>query len=220
VGLTRLSAENQVRALTKHVNDTTRLTATDLRIYLDRAYKDVRTWLIEPAPSLYLQTSSTQAVTAGGTVSLATVSTTHEHTERVDQQLSDGNWRALERADPLMPNSHVAGKFTFREEGGLLLFGPDSLFEGNVRVLYHNTPATLTTDSDATTGTFAVPVAVEQAIIYLACGLVALADQDGSEAKAGWDAEAGKVLGAALPQLKKRHGRHPQRAGLQRVLGY
>jgi hypothetical protein len=209
-------AETQVRKRSRHQGDTVRLTQVSLRIDLHIAYRQLRSWLQEPAPELYLLTSSTLPVTAGAAVTLATVSATHERTYRVDRMLSDSSWRSMERADPLTPNAHQLGTYTFREEGGSIVFGPDGTFAGSVRVLYYATPATLTADADL----FAVPVQLEQPLIFLTCALVALDDGDGASGAKGWTDMADALLKLAAPQLRRRHGIHPQNAGLRKVRGY
>lgn len=212
-------AETQIRALTRHTGDTTRLTQTIVRLYLHHSYRLARSWLTGVAPELYLQTSLDQAIAAGGTLALSALSSSHDHTHRVDRKLDDGTYRPMERADPLDPNVHSSGHYTFREEGAVLLFGPDAAFSGTVRVLYHITPATLTQDSDV----FAVPVQLELPVILLSCGLVALQDAEGAVAKKGWDDQAERIcpgITRADKQLRNRHGLHPNRAGLQRIQGY
>lgn len=212
-------AETQVRALTRHTTDTTRLTQVLVRLWLHHSYRLARSWLAGVSPTLYLQTSADLPIAAGAALALSTVSATHEHTYRVDRKLDDGTYRPLERADPLDPNNHYAGAYTFREEGASLLFGPDATFSGTVRVLYHLTPATLTVDADL----FAIPVQLELPLQFLTAGLVALMDGDGAAGKEAWD----KLAEATCPgitradrQLRERHGLHPIRAGLHRVQGY
>jgi hypothetical protein len=211
--------ETQVRALTRHTGDTTRLTQVIVRVYGHHAYRLARSWLTGVTPELYLQTSSDQTIAAGAALTLATVSSTHDHTHRVDRKLDDGTYRPMERADPLDPNVHYSGRYTFREEGGSLLFGPDATFSGTVRVLFHITPATLTADADV----FVIPVQLELPLVFLTCGLVALQDGDGAAAKKGWDDQAEKIapgITRADKQLRNRHGMHPIRGGLHRVQGY
>jgi hypothetical protein len=212
-------AETQVRALTRHTGDTTRLTQVLVRIWLHHSYRLARSWLSGVSPTMYLQTSSDQTIAAGASLTLATVSATHERTHRVDQKNSDGTYRPMERADPLNPNAHYAGRYTFREEGASLLFGPDATFSGTVRVLFHLTPATLTADSDP----FLIPVQLELPLQFLTCGLVALMDGDGAAGKDAWDKQADKIapgITRADKQLRDRHGLHPIRAGLHHVQGY
>lgn len=211
-------AETAVRALTRHTGDTTRLTQVQARIYLHFVYRELRTWLrqLTVAPQLYLLRSSDQVVAAGGTVTLATVSASLESPFRVERKITDGSYRPMLSADEGDPNNHQAGGYTWREEGGLLRFGPDDFFEGTVRVLYHDTPATISTDA----ATFAVPVELEVPLQLKTCGYVALQDSEGAEAKASWDSTAQALMDAAVPGLRKRRGVHQQAAGLRAVMGY
>lgn len=214
MALTLASAEDQVRAFTRHTGDTTRLTQPNLRIYLNTVYRQLRSWLRDKAPRYYLLTSTDQVVAAGGTVTLTTVSSTIEAPHRVDWKLSDGTYRPMEAADQLDPNTNQTGLYTWREEGGVLKFGPDALFAGTVRVLYHNTVA------DISSGSFEVPTQLDLPLVWMACGLVALADGDGSSAKDSWDKLAEDQLKKSLPQLLKAHGVHTQNSGLRVVMGY
>lgn len=213
MALTLANGEALLRSLTKHTTDTTRLPQADAWLYLNNACRQVRTWLRGAAPKYFMLTSADQVVVAGGTVTLASISSAMEAPWRVDYKLTDGSgYRPMEAADALDPNTHQAPAYTWREENGVLRFGPDSLFEGTVRVLYHDAVA------DISSGSFAIPVQCELPMVYRACGLVALADQDGAAAKQSWDAMADADLAKALPSLRKNA--HQQAAGLRRVMGY
>lgn len=221
MALTLLQAETNARTLTRHDADT-RFSPAQWRVWAHEEYRKLRTWLRQPsvAPELYLLTSTDQAVAEGGTVALSTVSATLEAVHLVEWDAGQGEFRAMERADSVQRQGHKTGRYTFRVENGVIKFGPDSSFSGSVRVLYHATPATLTTDSDPVTGTFAIPVQLEQPLILRTCGWIAIRDGEGAAGKKAWDDAADAAIKEALPLLKAQHGIHPRRGGLHQVMGY
>ncbi|HKO86712.1 MAG TPA: hypothetical protein VJ140_19615 [Actinomycetota bacterium] len=217
------TAETDVRALTRHTGDTTRLTQPAVRRYLNLAYRQIRTWLQLTAPELYLLTSLDLPVAAGGTVNISEDVGDIDGIFRVDQRLDDGTYRPLEVASYANPNVHGAGMPTFREEGGILRFGPDATFSGTVRVLYYAALPDVTDDDDPEDETFQIPASCDMAFLFLTCGLVALQDGDGAAGKASWDGLADKICPGVLradKQLRARRGVHQERAGLQRIQGY
>ena len=192
----------------------TRLPDATLRTYHLHAYRQLRTWLQDAAPDLYLLTSADQAVAAGGTVATSAISATFECPYRVDRELSDGSYRPMEAADAADPNTHQLGNYTWRLENDVFRFGPDANFSGDIRVLYYATPAALSADGD----NFAVPVNLELPLVYFTCALVAIHDQDGAGAAKAWRDLAD--LPEVARQLRKRRGVHQQRAGLHKVRRY
>ncbi len=213
-------AEGQVRAFTRHVGDVTRLTQPNVFLFLNIAYRQLRTWLQGEAPELYLLTSSDLPVAAGGTVSQSDISPSFEKTFRVDQRLDDGRYRPLEWASMADPNVHCVSGQTVREENGIFRFGSDADFSGVVRVLYYDTPADIAEEDNPDEERFLVPPCLELPLVFLACGLVALGDGDGAAGKKGWDDLAGALMKEAGPQLRARKGVHQERAGLQLIQGY
>ena len=219
--LTLLQAETTARALTRHDNDA-RIGQVLWRVWANEEYRRMRTWLRgeEVAPTFALLTSANLPVAEGGTVTLSSISPTLEGVHLVEWDVGQGRFRPMERADALDRNRHKSGQFTFREQAGVLAFGPDGQFAGTVRVHYHNTPAALTTDSDPVTGTFAIPPECEMPLTLRTCGWIAVRDGEGMAGRKGWEDAAQALLDEALPALQKRHGIHPRRAGLHVVMGY
>jgi hypothetical protein len=215
VAITLAQARAQVREDTGHVNDAVRLTDPKLNRILNREYRKARSRLIDVAPQLYLITSGDITMpdpVTGQEVHLSSATFAFERIHRVDVLGPNDKWTEVERASPLSPNSHVLHKFTWREEGGCLIFGPDNEVEGTFRVLFHCTPAALTADD----AVFRLPHQLEDYLIARACIKVTIGDGDNpqdfeKEAKTCWD--------EARPTLAKRFGVHPARAGLRRV-GY
>ncbi len=217
MALTLLQAETNARTLTRHDSDT-RFTQTQWRVWANQEYRRMRTWLRqeEIAPEFALLTSQ-QAVGLAGTVLLSSVSATIEGVHLVEWDVSgNGNFRAMEKADSFQRNIHNAAAYTYRQQAGVLVFGPDGLFEGTVRVHYHNTPADLTADSNP----FVIPVECELPLTMRTCGWIAIRDGEGAAGRKAWEDAAQKMLDEALPALKAQHGIHPGRAGLHVVLGY
>lgn len=215
MALTLAQAETNARTNTRHDSDT-RFSSTQWKVWAHDEYRRLRTWLRdeEVAPGFGLLTSSNQTIAEGGTLTLSAVSATFEGVHLVEWDAGDGDFRPMERASSVERNAHATGRFTFREENGVLKFGPDDTFSGTVRVLYHNTPADLTTDA------FVLPVSCEMPLVMRTCGWIALRDGEGAAGKKAWDDAAAALLDEALPTLRARHGIHPRRAGLQIVLGY
>lgn len=216
MALTLEQAEDDVREQTAHRDDIVRLDETQLRRHLNREYRKLRSWLIDVAPQLYIVTSgdiSLPDVDTGQEVHLSSDAFAFEKIHRVDQLDDDGKWREVEMAHPSAYNDHQTGGVTWREEGGCLIFGPDDEVEGTFRVLFHATPAVLTT-VDAT---FKIPHQLEDALIWRACMKVSVADGDSYKE---FRELADKELADAEPMLRKRYGVHVQRAGLRHVLPY
>jgi hypothetical protein len=214
--LTLAQAEAKVRKKTRHVGDTVRLEQEDLRDHLNTAYRKLRSWLVDVAPQLYLVTSGDIELPdpdTGQEVHLSAGSYAYERLHRVDQLGDDGKWREVELASTLSYNHHQTGRYTFREEGGCLIFGPDDEVEGTFRVLFHATPPVLATPDS----TFKLPVRLEDALIYSAC--IKVAEDDGDD-PGRWEKALAKELEAAEPELAKRNGEHVLRAGLRQVLPY
>lgn len=225
MSLTLAEGEQDVRVLTRHENDTIRLTSTIARSLLMRRYRALRTWLQDIAPELYLVCSGEITVGLGDSVQLASSTATFEKLHRIEMLIGDSDWRPMERADSLEVNFHISGRYTFRVEGACVKFGPRNDFSGTVRLLYHATPPDLVGDDDL----FHIPVELEDPLRFQTCGLVALRDGDGAAAKKEWDGMADDILfgedrksgpGSAAYNLAHQHGIHTRRAGLQRVMGY
>ncbi len=218
MSLTTAQAETDARTLTRHDADT-RFTSTQWKVWANKEYRRLRTWLRgkDIAPEFALLTSQ-QAVGLGGTVLLSSVSATLEGVHLVEWDATGaGNYREMARADSLQRNVHRGGSYTFRQQAGVLTFGPDGLFEGTVRVHYHNTPADLI---GAPYDVFIVPAECELPIVLRTCGWIAVRDGEGEAGRKAWEKAAEELLKEALPALKAQHGIHPQRAGLHEVLGY
>lgn len=215
--LTLEEGEDQVRVLTRHVGDTTRLPQTHLRVHLNAAYRQRRRWLRAgedpPNPELYLLVSPELEVAQDDDIQLTSVSVDFEAIFRVDFKVDDDHWRPVELADSIDYNQHVVGGPTYRREGDYLFIGPDVRDTYTIRVLYYENPPALDEDDDV----FAIPEALERPLIYEACAFVAVADQDDP---AGFIALRDDALREARPALLKSTGRHPQRAGLRKVMGY
>lgn len=226
MALTLIQAETQVREFTRHDTDT-RLTETQVRAWLHHEYRVLRSWLQDFAPSLYLVCSSEVTIAAGEELQLSSAESTFERLHRVEYKVDDV-WRPMERANEVDVSNHVAGRFTFREEGGCLHFGPDDLFSGTVRVKYYGTPPTLSADDDI----FNIPVSLELPLVVRTCGWVLKRDEGDDAAIRAAYAEADLMLygvggtaanpmpGSVAHIMKKRHGVHPQSSGLRRVMGY
>lgn len=216
MSLTLQEAEDQVRVLTRHVGDTTRLTQAALRKHLNAAYKQRRRWLRAgddpPAPELYLLITDEIDVAQDDDVQLSSVAHDFEAIFRVDYKIGD-IWDLVELANPLAYNQHVTGKPTYRREGDFLLFGPDARDTLTVRILYYENPDNLDEEDDV----FAVPESLERPVIHEACALVAVSDQDDP---AGHLTLLAGALAEAKAELIVSKGRHPQRSGLQKVMGY
>ena len=214
--LTLQQADDQVRVLTRHVGDTTRLTQTALWAHLNAAYRQRRRWLRSgdpaPAPELYLLVSPEVEVGQDDDIQLTSVSVDFEAIFRVDYKVGD-RWDLVELADSLAYNRHAVGAPTYRREGDYLFIGPDERDTQTIRVLYYENPE----DLDEAADVFAVPEALERPLIYEACAFVAIADQDDP---AGHLALLTGALAEAKAALKTSKGRHPQRAGLRKVMGY
>lgn len=214
--LTLQEAEDQVRVLTKHVTDTTRLTQTALRVHLNAAYRQRRRWLRSgdpaPNPELYLLVSPELEVGQDDDIQLSSVSVDFEAVFRVDFKVGD-HWRPVELADPIDYNQHAVGGPTYRREGDFLFIGPDVRDTFTIRVLYYVNPAALDESDDV----FEIPEALERPLLYEACAFVAVADQDDP---AGHLALLTGALAEAKAALKSSTGRHPSRAGLRKVMGY
>jgi len=226
VSLSLAQAETQVREFTRHDEDT-RVTQAQIRVWLHHEYRLLRSWLQDFAPSLYLVCSDEVAIAAGEELQLTSAESTFERLHRVDFLVGEV-WRPMERANEVDVNNHVAGRFTFREEGGCLKFGPDDLFSGTVRVKYWGTPPTLEDDDDV----FNLPFIMELPLIVRTCGWTYKRDfGDDTAIKAAY-AEADLMLygvggsatnplpGSVAHIMKQRHGTHRQSSGLRRVMGY
>lgn len=226
MALTLLQAETQVRELERHDVDE-RVTQAQIRVWLHHEYRELRRWLQDFAPSLYLVCSTEVPIAAGEELQLTSAESTFERLYRVEFKVGDV-WRPMERASEVDVNNHVAGRYTFREEAGCLKFGPDDLFAGTVRVKYYGTPPTLEEDDDV----FNIPVALETPLIVRTCGWLGWRDGEGVETLELAYAKADVMLygvggtaarprpGSAAALFKQRHGVHPQSSGLRRVLGY
>lgn len=214
--LTLAQAEEQVRILTRHVGDTTRLTQTALRLHLNAAYRQRRRWLRSggdpPNPELYLLITDEIDVAQDDDVQLSSVSHDFEAIFRVDFKVGE-SWVPVELADPLDYNQHATGRPTYRREGDFLFFGPDERDTLTVRILYYENPEDLDEDDDP----FEVPEALERPVIYEACAFVAVADQD--DPKGHMQLLSG-ALAEAKAALQSSTGRAPPRSGLRKVMGY
>ena len=217
MALTLLQAETNARTLTRHDSDT-RFSQTQWRIWGNQEYRRMRTWLRQEdvAPQFGLITSADQTVALAASLTLSGISATLEGVHLVEADVGGGFYRPMLKADVLNRNSHGAGGYTFREQAGVIVFGPDGLFSGTVRVHYHNTPADLTADSNP----FVIPVECEVALTLRTCGWIAVRDGEGAAGKKAWDDAAQALLDEALPALQARHGVHPSYSGLHVVLGY
>lgn len=219
MALTLTQAEADVRVLTRHVSDTTRLTQAVTWGFLNKEYRKLRSWLIDIAPQLYLATSGDITMpdpTTGQEVELESASFQYEKLYRVDQLNENGDetfWMEVERAHPTNPNYHQSQRVTWREEGGCLIFGPDNEVEGTFRILFYATPPELTVGAS----TFLIPHQLEDALRYGTCAKIALADGDSPKE---WMDLYKDELKMAMPELAKRYGVHSSRAGLRKLLPY
>lgn len=216
-------ARTEVRELTRHDSDT-RVTDTQINRWLNHEYRCLRTWLQDIAPELYNVVSGAISLAAGDEIQLTSALATFERLRRVEWDVGDGDWRPLERASDVAPNEHSSGRRTFRVEGDRLRFGPDDLFEGDVRVTYWITPATLTGSSE-----FLLPEIIFHALILRTCGWVGIRDGDALQSRKEFQALADELLygeggdaarpkpGSAAATLGKQTGAHPQSSGLRRV---
>lgn len=203
--------------LTRHVTDTTRLTQSVLRGFLNKEYQKLRSWLIDVAPQLYLVYSGNIVLpdpVDGLEVELESASFQYEKMYRVDQLDDDGNqWLPVEPADLVSYNLNQTGRVTFREEGGLCIFGPEDNVDGTFRIVFHATPPALTVAGS----NFLIPHQLEDALKYATCIKVAISDGDSPKE---WEDRLKAELKEAEPVLRKRWGQHQSRPGIRKILGY
>lgn len=220
MALTLSDAITQVRYLTRHDVDT-RVTDAQITQFLNSAYKQVRTRLAVEVPSLYLITSSSLALADGDIISLTGSGIIFENIFRVERRDEQSNWRPVQRSNDEDPNYSLHGKISFRLEGDYMMFAPDwSDTSGVYRVLYHKSPTALVHPTDAAVA-FEVPAPLEQALVYMACGLVAMRDApNGPEEKKNWDGQYEDEWKRASPALRRRHGLHRVQSGLVRIMGH
>lgn len=215
MSLTLGQGRTDVRVYTRHVNDTVRLTDTILNGLLNDTCRELRTWLQDVAPSLYLAVSGDIAIpdaTTGQEIHLTSDAYRFERLYLVEQLFGD-RWHEVERAAVTGHNRHAAGRVTFREEGTCLILGPDNDVTGTFRVKFHYTPAALTeTDS-----LFKLPESLIPVLKYQTSAKVVRIDGDDPKV---WETAADSALAKAEKALRGRYGAHPKRAGLRRVMGY
>ncbi len=215
MSLTLVQGRSDVRVYTRHVNDAVRLTDPILNGLLNETYRELRTWLQDVAPSLYLAVSGNipiPDVTTGQEIHLTSDAYRFERLYLVEQLLNE-RWVEVERARTTGYNSHITGRVTFREEGSCLILGPDDSVEGTFRVKFHYTPAVLTEDDSL----FKLPESLLPVLKYQTAAKVAVIDGDSPK---DWQDLAKVALEAAERPLRGRNGAHPKRPGLRRVMGY
>jgi hypothetical protein len=225
VALTLQQAEDEVRAKTRHQSDTVRLTQAVLRAKLNRVYRELRSWLADKVP-----THPSNAIATSGLITLPDDDGGLEVSLRSDSYAYDKlflvEWRSRQTPDVWVPvdpatlpdrNQNAGCPYTFREEGGCLVFGPDWLGSDGTpvvfRVKFFQVPPVLT-ETDAT---FKIPVQLERPLLYRVSAEVA--EDDGNDPQ-DFDGKATKLLAEAEIALKGRKGRHSPQAGLIRRRGY
>lgn len=215
MALTLAQGRDRAKALTRHRTDT-RIDDDDWDTHLNEAYRQVRSWLADEVPSLYVVTSPSIAVTdAEPEIALDSASYNFRNVWRVERLYED-QWRPISRASDVSPNQAIHGDYTFRVEHLCLVIGPDYAdVSGTYRVLFHTVPAVLSDENSY----FQVPQSLEQPLIWLACSLSAIQDFGPTHAnvKAFRDL-ADADLAKALPALKRRHGLHARDAGPRRKM--
>jgi len=98
------SAESLVRIRTQHVNDTTRLTQATLQLLLNKQHRELRTYLQQWAPSLYLHTTGNLVLATGDTIALTSATAPFERVWRRDRPPPRGRGgRDVPGALPLDP---------------------------------------------------------------------------------------------------------------------
>lgn len=220
MSLTLGQGRTDVRVLTRHVNDTVRLTDTILNGFLNEDYRTIRTYLQTVQPHSYLAVSGNIAIpdpTTGQEIHLTSDGFRFENLYLVERLVGDDKWVEVEAARITGYNSHVTGLVAFRQEGSCVILSPDGCVEGTFRIKFHYTPAALT-DTDSV---FKLPESVLPALKYMTCEKVAIAD--GDDPKSWYDLaeqHAPGVHKAAEMALKRRNGAHPKRPGLRRRMGY
>lgn len=215
MSLTLAQGRNDVRVLTRHVGDTVRLTVDTLDTFLNETYRELRTWLMDIAPSLYLAESGEIAIpdaTTGQEIILSSDLYTFERLYLIER-LHGERWVEVERARTTGYNSHATGLVTFRQEGTRVILAPDGEVEGTFRIKFHYTPAVLT-DVDAL---FKLPEILLPVLKYRTCVKVAIADGDSPK---DWIGLAQDSLTSAERALRGTYGAIPKRPGLRRRLGY
>lgn len=215
MSLTLAQGRNDVRVYTRHVGDTVRLTTEALDGFLNETYRELRTWLQDVAPPLYLAESGSIAIpdaTTGQEIILSSDLYTFERLFLVEQLLGDF-WIEVERARDTGYNSHITGRVTFRQEGTRVVLGPDDSVEGTFRIKFHYTPAVLT-EVDSL---FKLPEILLPTLKYLTAAKVAIADGDSAKE---WLDLADRSQKTAEKSLRNIYGANKKRPGLRRRLGY
>jgi hypothetical protein len=215
VALTLAQGRDRAKAATRHRVDT-RITNDDWDAYLNQACRQVRNWLSEKVPSLYLATSTSIVVTDDDPeIALESSSYNFGNVWRVER-LYDDRWRPISRAGETSPNESIHGDFNFRVEHLCLVIGPDTVdVSGTYRVLYHPIPAVVSEG----TSYLQVPALAELPVLHLACSLSAIQDfgPDHAHVKAFRDL-AKEDFADGLPALQRRHGLHERDAGPRRKM--
>lgn len=226
--LTLAQARTAVRAKTRHLSDTVRLTDELLDLVLNQVYRELRAWLAGAAP-----THPSNRIVTSGHITIPDPTTGALEIElRSDtfaySKLFLVEYRHCETpevwlpADPAsMPdrNQAAGSPYTYREESGCLYFGPDWIGNNTdpvvFRVKFFETPPVLT-EVDAT---FKIPVELERVFIYRAAAEMYENDGDLNLA-APLDKKATELLDKAEKVLKNRKGVHARQGGLVRRRGY
>lgn len=219
MSLSLAQARAKVRVRTRHVGDTVRLTDTNLDIILNDVYRELRTELQSLAPKLYVVTSSDQVVTAGGTISPVTISTTFEQVYLLQRLNEVNEWDSVASANTYDPRQHAMGcseeRPKWERRGSVIVLHPEGEVAGTFRLMYYNTPADLVTGSPS--DPFLIPVTTENVLVARACAQVT--EDDGNDS-AVFIKRADRLRDAAASALWKEYGITPDLAGFMEVLGY
>lgn len=226
------AAENLVRIRTQHVNDTTRLTQPNLQLLLNKQHKELRTFLQQWAPSLYLHTTGNLVLAAGDTIALTSATAPFERVWRVETRnfstasggsFDPGRWIPIEPGNQVEPGAHGAAIITWEERNGEVILHPEGEVGGTFRVLYHWTPSDLALAADL----FQIPAVLDRALITLTAMEVYDAfrnykERDAQRARADrelYGSQDGSDPGA-IAVLAEQYGAHSESAGLRQVQGY
>jgi hypothetical protein len=220
LALTLGEGRDRAQALTRHRTDT-RIDSDDWDTHLNEAAREIRLWLEEKVPSLYLVTTDAIELDDDDPeISLDTIEVrgtayNFSNLYRVERLYNETEWRPVRRADAFSPNTPSHGDYVFRVEHLCLIFGPDYVdVSGSYRFTFHPRPS-LVTDENAY---FQIPAGLDQTLIYLACSLSVIQDHGPThEHVAAFRKLAQEDFDKALPSLKKRHGIHTRDHGARKV---
>lgn len=212
--MTLLEARNLVRVRTRHVNDTVRLTDTNLNAILNAKHRELRTELQGIAPTLHIVAGPALTVPLGDTLSTGGA----ERVQRVERKDANDQWRQVPMADTVEPEQHSYAAVAWEERGGCIILHPEGLVSseeyGEFRVLYYP----LVNDLSAADDVFLIPSTVNEVLIYRACADVV--GDDGDEKKAKYfEDKAAATLERVRPALEARYGVHAMET-FREVHGY